>query len=194
MSYLDNSDKYYHYNCPSLLLDKLFLEDYEKIEINDTNDILLNFEHPTFFFNQENDETNSFFQPKLTEEKIYPNNNSSESYRNASTVTKSIKESIFKISKNPKNPDNKDTSSNASNASNPNNEKNVNNTINTNIGKKRKRAKNFKNGNHNKFCYDNMTRKLKSKFFPLILNILNSSLKAEPIKSDHLFSKKKRNI
>lgn len=45
---------------------------------------------------------------------------------------------------------------------------------NKHAGRKRK---NCMGGKHSKFCYDNMTRKLKSKLFDAILTVLNSSIK-----------------
>ena len=41
------------------------------------------------------------------------------------------------------------------------------------VGRKRKDGQ---GGKHNKYCYDNVTRKLKTKLFESILNYLNSSL------------------
>ena len=156
MSYLDNSEKYDFYNSPSLSYDK--------------SDILF-IDNNIIFFNGEYRETEHYIQPKLKDEKTNPKNNSSESNKNASTnpSTSSIKDGpIFQISKTQKNTDN------ANKTNNPNNQ---NNTNNTNLGKKRKKGTNYKNGKHDKSCYDNLTRRVKSKVFSAILNFLNSSLR-----------------
>ena len=55
------------------------------------------------------------------------------------------------------------------------------------VGRKRKSGM----GKHNKYCYDNITRKFKSKLFESILNFLNSSLKKVEIENTRKFSKKK---
>ena len=162
MSYLNNSDKfekYYHENYSSLIY-PTFIEGIDNIypEKRDANDYFL-FDNNNIFFNQDNDETESYIQLQLNDEKNFQYKNSYESNKNPSTnaITTKIREGpIFKISKTLKNIDNT---------------KNANNSNNTKIGKKRK---NYKNGKHDKFCYDNLTRKVKSKLFEAILNILNS--------------------
>ena len=56
-----------------------------------------------------------------------------------------------------------------------------------NIGRKRKSS----GGKHNKFCYDNVTRKLKTKLFESILNFLNASLEKVEVENTRKYSKKK---
>ena len=56
-----------------------------------------------------------------------------------------------------------------------------------NVGRKRK---NDKGGKHNKFSYDNVTRKLKTKLFESILSFLNSSLIPVQIENPKKYSKK----
>ena len=185
MFYSDNSDKYNDFN--PLLLDQSFLEGLENIlpEKNDTNDVFLNDHNDNIFFNQENVETDSYILPQINEESISPNNNSSESNKNASTntSTKSKKEGpLFNISKTPKNTDN------TNNTNNTNNSNNENKAI---LGLKRKRGINFKDGKHDKYSPDNLTRKLKSKLFASILFILNTSIEAiQTIKTVNFFSNK----
>ena len=55
------------------------------------------------------------------------------------------------------------------------------------VGRKRK---NDKGGKHNKFSYDNVTRKLKTKLFESILSFLNSSLVPVQIENPKKYSKK----
>ena len=56
------------------------------------------------------------------------------------------------------------------------------------VGNKRKRTN---GGKHNKFCYDNVTRKFKTKFFESLLSYLNSSTEKIEIENTKKFSKKK---
>lgn len=56
------------------------------------------------------------------------------------------------------------------------------------VGRKRKDGM---GGKHNKYCYDNVTRKLKTKLFESILNYLNSSLEKVEIENTKKYSKKK---
>ena len=56
------------------------------------------------------------------------------------------------------------------------------------VGTKRKIGN---GGKHDKFCYDNVTRKLKTKLFESILNFLNSSLEKVEIENTRKYSKKK---
>lgn len=90
--------------------------------------------------------------PHLTEEKINKKiiviEPSKAIIRPTSSSTKSEKAKIFEITKKSK-------------------KKNS-------TGRKRK---NCMGGKHNKFCYDNMTRKLKSRLFAAILSVLNLSIK-----------------
>lgn len=55
------------------------------------------------------------------------------------------------------------------------------------VGRKRK---NDKGGKHNKYSYDNVTRKLKTKLFESILSFLNSSLVPVQIENPKKYSKK----
>ena len=186
----NNDEKFYLYNSSLPFYDLDFIDNLDP-EHNDINDNLVN-------------ETEMFDQP-INDKK----NNPSETYRNASTnpLTDSIKDGpIFKITKTPKNTENSDNTDNADNAgstSNINNTNNVNNTNNTNnldnenntnntnneyLGKKRE-----KGTKHDKFCYDNLTRKVKSKLFWVILNFLNSSL-SKKFSSKYFFLKIRQNI
>ena len=177
----NNSDKYY-YNSSSIS-DPAFL-DYLNPE-NDINEIL------SFKIFDETD----MYDQSINDEKKNPPNNSSESYKNASTnpATDSIKDGpIFKITKNKKNTENSDNTDNAnstSTAKNINNTNIINNTNNTNneyLGKKINKESKVKNRKHDKFCYDNLTRKVKPKLFCAILNCLNSSL-SKKLSSKYLF-------
>lgn len=56
------------------------------------------------------------------------------------------------------------------------------------VGRKRKDGM---GGKHNKYCYDNVTRKLKTKLFESILNVLNISLQKVEIENTKKYSKKK---
>lgn len=178
MSYLNNNlnefEKYDDYNSPKLI-DPVFIDEIESITIIDspgknvTNDHLL-LDDNIILFNHENDNTNSYIISQLKNENFFPHGNSSESNKNASTkgATESVKDGpIFNISKTPKNKDK------------VNEITNTNKITNTNLGKKRKEKKerkNYRNGKHDKFCYDNLTRRVKPKLFSSILNILNSSI------------------
>lgn len=53
------------------------------------------------------------------------------------------------------------------------------------------KRKNNQNGTHNKYSYDNVTRKLKTKIFEVLLLFLNSSLVPIEIENPKKFSKKK---
>lgn len=55
----------------------------------------------------------------------------------------------------------------------------------------RKRQNNMA-GKHNKFSYDNMVRKLKSKFFEALLKFINESMIEEPDENDKFNGKKKK--
>ena len=55
------------------------------------------------------------------------------------------------------------------------------------VGRKRK---NEQGGKHDKYCYDNVTRKLKTKLFESILIILNASIKKVQIENPKKYSKK----
>ena len=175
MFHSDNTDKYNHYNSP-FLADPLFLEELDNIsEKNYSKDDFLKFD------------TDSYFEPELKEEKISSPNNSSELNKNAATneETKLVKDrSIFHISKTPKNTEKSNI------IDNTNNGKNTNHINNTNLEKKRKRPKNFKDGKHDKFYPDNLSRKLKPRLFALIKNLLNSSMKKIRIKNGNIFSKR----
>lgn len=165
MSYLNNSNKYNSYYSPSLT-DQFFLDEFN---IPDKNDIT-SIDNSILFFN---DDTDSYNQHQLKDGKNEFQNSSSESNKNASTnpATNSIKDGpIFEISKTPKSTDG------ANNIYNANNTDKASNTNNTNLGKKRKKPINYKNGKHDKYCYDNLTRKVKPKLFESIRNILNLSL------------------
>ena len=59
------------------------------------------------------------------------------------------------------------------------------------VGRKKK---NNLNGKHDKFAYDNVTRKVKAKLFESILSILNSSTEIEPIENPKKTSKKKDTV
>lgn len=57
------------------------------------------------------------------------------------------------------------------------------------LGKKR----NLSNGGkHDKFCYDNMTRKLKTKFFETLLSYTNSSIEPIPVENEKKRNKTKK--
>ena len=53
----------------------------------------------------------------------------------------------------------------------------------------RKRRFNY-GGKHDKFCYDNVTRKAKTKFFDAILSFVNASIEPIQIKNPKKYSKK----